>query len=82
MTPDPDDKKSNMKKELPAREHSEYGEDDVREPPHPREEGDDQDPVKRVTGQGNASKGPYKEQGGEGHGENYGARKKENAGKA
>lgn len=82
MTPEPDDKKTNIKKEMPARDHSEYGEDDVRDPPQPHEEdGNEHDPVKRVTGKGNASKGPYKEQGGAGHGENYGARDPEKAGK-
>ena len=62
-----------------AREHSEYAEGDgsSRAEPRPRERGDHQDPGKRQTGPGNASKGPWKEQGGAGHGENYGARDEE-----
>jgi hypothetical protein len=61
-----------------ARDHSAYAEDEGSgAEPRPREQGDHQDPGKRLTGQGNASKGPWKEQGGAGHGENYGARDKE-----
>ncbi len=58
--------------ELPAREHSQYAEDGHEPDAKPREKDDDQDPIKRETGRGNASKGPWKEQGGAGHGENYG----------
>lgn len=66
-------------KEGTAREHSEYAEGDAssRAEPRPRERGDHEDPGKDLTGPGNASKGPWKEQGGAGHGENYGARDEE-----
>jgi len=65
----------------PARKHGEYAEDDAAgAKPRPREKGDYEDPGKSVTGAGNASKGPWKEQGGAGHGENYGARDKERSG--
>ena len=64
-----------------AREHGEYAKDDAaRAKSRPREKGDYDDPGKDVTGAGNASKGPWKEQGGVGHGENYGAREKETRG--
>jgi hypothetical protein len=60
-----------------AREHSEYAEEGRNTgEPRPREEGDYCDPVKDLTGRGNASKGPWKEQGGAGEGDNYGARDK------
>jgi hypothetical protein len=60
-----------------ARAHGDYAEDEASgSEPRPREEGDYHDPGKRLTGPGNASKGPWKEQGGTGHGENYGARDK------
>lgn len=61
--------------DTPAREHSSYGGEPSKSKPQPREKGDYNDPVKRETGRGNASKGPWKDQGGTGHGENYGARK-------
>ena len=57
-----------------AREHSEYAEGKPSgAKPRPREKGDHEDPSKRLTG-GNAGKGPWKEQGGAGEGEDYGAR--------
>lgn len=63
---------------VPAREHSPYADEDNPESEaRPREKGDYDDPVKRQTGRGNASKGPWKDQGGAGHGENYGAREDE-----
>ena len=58
-----------------ARERAQYAEDETSgAQPRPREKGDYQDPGKHLTGSGNASKGPWKEQGGAGYGENYGAR--------
>lgn len=64
-----------------AREHSEYAKDDATgAKPRAREKGDYDDPGKGITGPGNASKGPWKEQGGAGHGENYGGRDKEGDG--
>ena len=62
-----------------AREHSKYAGDDGAPESRPREEGDYLDPGKRLTGRGNASKGPWKDQGGAGHGEDYGARDKDKA---
>jgi hypothetical protein len=64
------------KDELPARENSKYAKDKKSPPVHPEEKGDYCDPVKDVTGRGNASKGPWKEQGGAGHPSDYGARNK------
>jgi hypothetical protein len=59
----------------PARAHSDYADDGYMPPARPHENGDYHDPVKYFTGRGNASKGPYRQQGGAGHGDNYGARK-------
>jgi hypothetical protein len=57
-----------------AREHSGYADGKPSgAKPRPREKGDYEDPGKPITG-GNAGKGPWKEQGGAGHGEDYGAR--------
>jgi hypothetical protein len=58
----------------PARENSEYAKDGRPVEAEPREKGDYEDPGKGRTGKGNASKGPWKDQGGAGHGSNYGAR--------
>ncbi|WP_125461597.1 MULTISPECIES: hypothetical protein [Rhodomicrobium] len=66
--------------ELPARENSPYAGERSKAKPQPRERGDYDDPVKRQTGRGNASKGPWEDQGGAGHGENYGARKSDPSG--
>lgn len=62
------------KDETSARAHSDYADNGNTPDAAPRETGDYCDPVKHVTGRGNASKGPYKKQGGAGHGDNYGAR--------
>ena len=79
-THDDDDPKTGTDGD-PARKHGEYAEDGAPEPkPRPREKGDYEDPGKGITGHGNASKGPWKEQGGAGHGEDYGARDKERSG--
>ncbi len=64
------------KDETPARENSKYAKDEKPPPVRPEEKGDYCDPVKDVTGRGNASKGPWKEQGGAGHPSQYGARNK------
>ena len=61
-------------KSVGARRHSEYADDGRQPEAEPEETGDYCDPVKDLTGRGNASKGPWKQQGGAGHGENYGAR--------
>jgi hypothetical protein len=74
QSPAEDDRKSDAEG-VNAREHSEYaGSDDSEAEARPHEKGDYRDPNKRVTGRGNASKGPWKEQGGAGQGENYGSR--------
>lgn len=81
MQPPHDNDPNTGKDGDPAREHGQYAEDDAPQPkPRPREKGDYEDPGKDITGPGNASKGPWKEQGGVGHGENYGARDKEPSG--
>lgn len=61
---------------LPARENSDYARGGRPVDIRPHEKGDDEDPSKDQTGRGNASKGPYADQGGAGHGSNYGAREK------
>ncbi len=58
-----------------AHEHSEYAKDHRKPDAEPEERGDYCDPVKTLTGRGNASKGPWKQQGGAGYGRDYGARK-------
>lgn len=74
-----DDRQSRTEGET-AREHSDYAESETNAgEPRPREKGDYHDPGKRLTGEGNASKGPWKEQGGAGHGEDYGGRDKDTA---
>jgi hypothetical protein len=78
MQPPPKNDRKSSAKGGTARDHGDYVEDEASGPePRPREEGDYHDPGKRLTGPGNASKGPWKEQGGTGHGENYGARNKD-----
>ena len=75
MQPLPENERNSGTKSDAAREHGEYAEGEAADAePRPREAGDYDDPVKRLTGAGNASKGPWKEQGGAGHGEDYGAR--------
>jgi hypothetical protein len=61
---------------VPARENSDYAKGDRPTDVRPHEKGDYEDPSKRQTGRGNASKGPWADQGGAGHGSNYGAREK------
>jgi hypothetical protein len=61
---------------VPAREHGEYAKGDRPTKVRPHEKGDYDDPVKEQTGRGNASKGPWADQGGSGEGSNYGAREK------
>ncbi len=79
QSPAEDDQKTDAEG-VDAREHSEYaGSQDSEAEARPHEKGDYRDPNKRVTGRGNASKGPWKEQGGAGEGENYGSRDKERA---
>jgi hypothetical protein len=68
--------KSDYSRNHSAREHSPYAEDRQKDTAKPADLGDYCDPVKHVVGRGNASSGPYKEQGGEGHGDNYGARQR------
>jgi hypothetical protein len=68
--------KSDFSRNMPAREHSPYAGDETGRPANPGERGDYCDPVKEIVGRGNASHGPWREQGGAGHGENYGAREK------
>ena len=78
MQPPPKNDRNDGAKDDTAREHGDYTEDESSgAEPRPREKGDYQDPGKRLTGPGNASKGPWKEQGGAGHGEDYGARDKD-----
>lgn len=74
-----DDQKSGAEGDA-ARDHGDYakGETEAADP-RAREKGDYHDPGKRLTGRGNASKGPWKEQGGAGHGEDYGGRDKDTA---
>ena len=60
----------------PAREHSDYAKGDRPTKARPHEKGDYDDPSKRQTGRGNASKGPWADQGGAGESSNYGAREK------
>lgn len=77
MPPPPNDDRDSDAKADPAREHGAYGEDDTSSAkPRPHEKGDFQGLGKRLTGAGNANKGAWKDQGGAGHGENYGARDK------
>lgn len=77
MPPPPKNDRDSDAKADPAREHGAYAEDEASSPePRPHEKGDFQDPRKRETGAGNASKGSWKDQGGAGHGEDYGARDK------
>ena len=59
MQPPPKNDRNSSAKDDTAREHSDYAEDEssVAEP-RPREKGDYQDPGKRLTGPGNAGKGP------------------------
>lgn len=61
------------KDDLPARENSKYAKDTKSRQTRPAEKGDYCDPVKDVIGRGNASKGPWKEQGGAGYPPHYGA---------
>ncbi len=78
--PPKNDKESDTKDDT-ARQHGQYAEDEASgTEPRPREKGDYHDPGKHLTGSDNASKGPWKELGGAGHGENYGARDKDRSG--
>jgi hypothetical protein len=61
---------------LPARDNSDYAKGGQPTNVRPHEKGNYEDPSKAQTGRGNASKGPWKDQGGAGHGSNYGSREK------